>query len=119
MLSEDALHGFIPGVQTMQRWEEDSLFDLEVGRAFVAPEDQERDSGRGAIGFRGVPERVRCGESVLVVVRELDERWVALHEASGDVRRTPFTSMRHPASSGSRGTKSMSRAPGSSTSSKP
>jgi hypothetical protein len=119
VLREDAVERFIRGVQTPQGWEEDPLFDLEVSLGFVVPESQERASGRRAIRLGGMPERVRCGESVLVVARELDERWVSLHEVSGVVPPTAFTSMRQPALSGSRGTKSTSRAPGSSVSSKP
>jgi len=119
MLREDAVHRFIGGIETMGGWEEDLLFDVEVGLGFVVPEEQERASGHGAIGLGGMPQGVGRGESVLVVARELDECWVALHGASGVLGLAGSTSMRQPALSGSRGTKSTSRAPGSSASSKP
>jgi hypothetical protein len=80
MVEQDAHDGRLAKVTVGGvRREENLLLDAEVSFLFVLPVSEKRTSGVGR-GFGGrTPEPASYHQRVMVVARQRDERWVALH----------------------------------------
>jgi len=106
--------GIVGGQDIRDERQQDRLLRGEVGLALVVEEAQEGVPRGG--GIRGPAQAQRDLQRDVVLTREWCQRGRALHGASPC---PPVTSTRQPATSGGRGTKPVSSAPGRRRSSTP